>query len=193
MKDRDKNQRHEVLISGLGGQGVVTIAKLLVEAAFEEYPHAFFFPSYSTEQRGGWVQCSAVLAKSIEESQPRLHPGAAIMLSPGGLPEIKLRLGEEGLLFVESSVWLQNSKSSSQYAESPFTGKVYVIPALEKARSLGSGQAANLVMIGAYLKATGALSPEMVEAALCKKMSDGNKAALLELNKKALYAGASLF
>jgi Pyruvate/2-oxoacid:ferredoxin oxidoreductase gamma subunit len=42
---QNHKKRHEVLISGLGGQGVVTIARLLIESAMEEYPHAFFFPS----------------------------------------------------------------------------------------------------------------------------------------------------
>ncbi len=183
--------RFEVLIAGLGGQGVVTIAKLLVEAAAHDYPHAFFFPSYGTEQRGGWVQCSAALAKTLEDSQPRLHPDAAISFSSGGLAEITQRLGRGGKLFVESSLCSTGSDDSRSTVDS-FPGRLYLIPALEKAHELGSGQVANLIFLGAYLEATGALTLEKVEVALETRMGGGKKASLLELNRRALRLGASL-
>lgn len=180
------------MISGLGGQGVVTIAKLLIESAMEEYPHAFFFPSYGTEQRGGWVQCSAVLAENLEDSQPRLHPDAAIIFSSGGLAEIRQRLGYGGKLFEESSVWSFSDKEVHKSAKDASLRGIYLIPAVEKSHELGSGQVANIIFLGAYLAATGALPLEKVEAALEKKMAGGKRASLLELNKRALRLGASL-
>lgn len=187
----ERKNRHEVLIAGLGGQGVVTIARLLVEAAREDYPHAFFFPSYGTEQRGGWVQCSAVLATSMEDSQPRLHPDAAILFTSGGLAEMKQRLDGRGKLFIESSLHMLCVSDPGSTKDSAGDG-LYLIPAIEKSHKLGSVQVANMIFLGAYLKATGALPLEKIEAALEMKLGGGKKASLLELNKRALRLGASL-
>ncbi len=189
---KNHKERHEVLISGTGGQGAVTIARLLVESAVDEYPHAFFFPSYGTEQRGGWVQCSVVLADNLEDAQPRLHPDAAIIFSSGGLAEIKQRLGNGGKLFVESSVWSSADKEGHKSDKEAIFKGLYLIPAVQKSHELGSLQVANIIFLGAYLAATGALPLEKVEEALEKKMAGGKRSSLLELNKRALRLGASL-
>jgi 2-oxoglutarate ferredoxin oxidoreductase subunit gamma len=133
-----------------------------------------------------------VLAENLEDSQPRLHPDAAIIFSSGGLAEIKQRLGHGGKLFVESSVWSFSDKEGYKSAKDASLRGIYLIPAVEKSYELGSGQVANIIFLGAYLTATGALPLEKVEAALEKKMAGGKRASLRELNKRALRLGASL-
>jgi 2-oxoglutarate ferredoxin oxidoreductase subunit gamma len=70
--------------------------------------------------------------------------------------------------------------------------KVIDIPATRAAIELGDNRVANLIFLGAYLKATGAGSVDLVEKVLEKKLSGGRREALLALDKQALRRGAEL-
>ena len=49
--------KKDVLISGFGGQGVISLGKVLAKAALEENKHITAFPSYGAEMRGGTAHC----------------------------------------------------------------------------------------------------------------------------------------
>lgn len=89
-------------------------------------------------------------------------------------------------------LWSFSDKEGHKSDKDAFSKSLYLIPAVEKSHELGSFQVANIIFLGAYLAATGALPLEKVEAALEKKMAGGKRASLLELNKRALRLGASL-
>ncbi|MFA7160272.1 MAG: 2-oxoacid:acceptor oxidoreductase family protein, partial [Kiritimatiellia bacterium] len=58
-----------ILIGGTGGQGIVTVGKLLARAAIDAYPFVTFFPSYGAEVRGGTSSCQVILS-TAEISSP---------------------------------------------------------------------------------------------------------------------------
>ena len=64
---------------------------------------------------------------------------------------------------------------------------IYKIDAAEVAGELGSSKVMNVVLIGAFLKATGLLNKDDVVAALDMKL--GKKEEFIELNRRALDAG----
>ena len=51
-----------LLIAGFGGQGVMTIGKMIGECAFVQNLNVTFLPSYGPEQRGGTANCTVVLS-----------------------------------------------------------------------------------------------------------------------------------
>ena len=55
----------EIIISGFGGQGVMSIGKSLVEAGMEEGLNVTWAPSYGPEMRGGTANCSVVLSDKL--------------------------------------------------------------------------------------------------------------------------------
>ena len=54
--------KHEVILSGFGGQGVMSIGKNLVEAGGEEDLQVSWVPSYGPEMRGGTSNCTVILS-----------------------------------------------------------------------------------------------------------------------------------
>ena len=54
--------KHEVILSGFGGQGVMSIGKNLVEAGVEEDLQVSWVPSYGPEMRGGTANCTVILS-----------------------------------------------------------------------------------------------------------------------------------
>ncbi len=68
---------------------------------------------------------------------------------------------------------------------------VYYIPANDAALELDNNRVANMIMLGAYLKLTGAVKKESIIKAF-KKVFGPTKEHLLPLNEKALEKGESL-
>ena len=66
----------------------------------------------------------------------------------------------------------------------------YYTPATALAMEMGGKQVANLILLGAFAEATGAVPLELIENAIERKMKGSRGEALLELNKKALREGA---
>ena len=52
----------EIVIAGFGGQGVMSIGKLLAEGAMKENKHSSWLPSYGPEMRGGTANCHVVIS-----------------------------------------------------------------------------------------------------------------------------------
>jgi len=65
--EKIRSERGEVIITGLGGAGVLTTGTLLAEAAVERYKNVTWFPSYAISKRGGFTECSVVfpMTKSL--------------------------------------------------------------------------------------------------------------------------------
>jgi 2-oxoglutarate ferredoxin oxidoreductase subunit gamma len=175
---------HEVAISGIGGQGALTIGRLLAESAATRYPHVSYFPNYGASMRGGDTECTVILSQQPIGAPAMLRPRAAIIMGDLPLEEYRDRVVSGGLLLVDSSL------ISGKVDREDLT--VLYIPASDTAIGMGNRQVANLVLLGAYLEATGAVPVEAVEAALEQRLSGGRREGLLELNRRALEEGARL-
>lgn len=174
----------EVAISGIGGQGALTIGRLLAEAGASQYPYASYFPNYGASMRGGDTECTVILSDQPIGSPAMLRPTAVIIMGDLPLEEYRDRVAAGGLMVVDSSL-LPGKVGRDDLA-------VLSIPATETAIGLGNRQVANLVMLGAYVEATGAVPLKAVEAALEQRLAGGRREGLLELNRRALEAGARL-
>lgn len=183
MTERAKDY-FEVVIAGLGGQGVLTIGQLLTEAGAALYPYVSYFPNYGAAMRGGDSECTVILSRQEIAAPALLRPQAGIVMSPGALEEYEPRLQHGGWLILDSSL-LSRKVSRSDL-------QVFALSATETAIELGNRQVANFVLLGAYLEVSQALPLATVEAALEKRLSVGRRQELLELDRRALREGTQL-
>jgi len=96
----------QVRFHGRGGQGVVTAAELLAEAAFREGRHAQAFPSFGSERMGAPVMSFCRIDdKPIRTREPVTEPDALIIQDPTLLHQADLFAGlsREGYLLVNST------------------------------------------------------------------------------------------
>jgi 2-oxoglutarate ferredoxin oxidoreductase subunit gamma len=184
MKLMTKNKSFTVMIGGLGGQGALLFGKLLAEASLKKYNNVLFFPNYGGLVRGGLAECTVVLSDGKVSSPVVEKPEAAIAMSIPSLKDYESRLKPGGVLIVDLE--MTPSKISRQDI------KVIDMPANRAARDMGDGTVANLIFLGAYIKLTGVGSIELVEKVLEKKLAGGRRAAMLELDKKALRRGEEM-
>lgn len=172
--------KKQITVSGFGGQGVLSIGKSLVEAGMDEGLEVTWAPSYGPEMRGGTANCSVVISDKPIGSPVFTHPTELIAMNLPALEKFEPKVVEGGLIIVNSSVVEQKVERTDV--------KAYYVPCIDIATELGNTKVANMVMFGAYIKATGALKVETVQA-MIKNMFTGRKAKLVPMNMEALQKG----
>jgi len=174
----------ELIIAGRGGQGALTIGRLLADAGMSEYRHVTYFPNYGAAMRGGESECTVILSDQEITGLAMLEPAAVILMGAVPLEEFVRRIKPGGLLIFDGSLAAQKVNRENL--------KVIDLPATRIAAELGDSRAANFVFLGAYLAATGAVLLEICEEVLEKKLGGGKNEILLSIDKQALREGAKL-
>jgi 2-oxoglutarate ferredoxin oxidoreductase subunit gamma len=170
----------DIIIAGFGGQGVLFGGALLAQAALEANKQTTWFPSYGAEMRGGTANTSVIISDE-EIGMPIVpRPSVLITLNDASLKKFLPRIAPNALVIVNSSL-------IPGTVEHP-DAKVVYVPATEIAdKELGDVRTTNLVIIGAFLKASGVLTLEHAQAACTSVLADRPK--LIPLNQKALARG----
>lgn len=174
--------KKEIIISGFGGQGVMSIGKSLAEAGVNESLEVSWVPSYGPEMRGGTANCSVVLSDQSIGSPLVSKPTELIAMNKPSLLKFESEVVPGGAIFINSSIIKDKVRRTDVSA--------YYVPCDGIAAELGNVKVANMVMLGAYISATGALKSETIRDMLTH-MFTGPKAKLADLNMKALDQGAA--
>ncbi len=172
--------KKQITVSGFGGQGVLSIGKSLVEAGMSEGLEVTWAPSYGPEMRGGTANCSVVISDQPIGSPVFTHPSELIAMNLPALEKFEPNVEAGGMIIVNSSVVDEKVERTDV--------KAYYVPCVDIATELGNTKVANMVMLGAYVKATGALKVETVQE-MIKGMFTGRKAKLVPLNMEAFQKG----
>jgi len=172
---------HEIIISGFGGQGVMAIGKTIAEAGMQEGLSVSWLPSYGPEMRGGTANCAVVLTSGEIISPMVQEPTELIAMNKPSLVKFEPTIVSGGMVFINSSIIEIKAERENIRA--------YYIPCLEIAQELGNPKVSNMVMLGAYIAATGFIKPETIREMLTHIFT-GPKASLVELNVEALRRGA---
>ena len=72
--------KKEIIISGFGGQGVMSIGKNIAEAGTEEEMEVTWVPSYGPEMRGGTANCTVILSDQRIGAPIAEHPSELIAM-----------------------------------------------------------------------------------------------------------------
>ncbi|AWR99091.1 2-oxoacid:acceptor oxidoreductase family protein [Metallosphaera hakonensis] len=168
----------EIRFHGRGGQGVVTAANLLAEAAGLEGLFSSAFPIYGAERRGAEIESYCRISNSqIRETSPIEEPDVVVILDPTLL---KISNPLQGLK--------RDGKVVINWKGNPpvLSGKLYVVDATGIAISLNLVKSGwplvNILMLGALVKVIGMPSLDSLKKAIDSEFS-GNVA---DLNKKAV-------
>ena len=170
----------DVIIAGFGGQGVMLIGNLLAQAGMEHGLEVSFIPVYGAEMRGGTANCTVVLDEHPIGSPLVREPMSTIILNEPSLAKFQPRLAANGVQIVNASLVAQNLLDAAK--------RTVYIPVNDMAHDLGNVKMANMVALGAWLKATSALPLNVVQDALNRVVS-AHYAKLISANAKALEEG----
>ncbi len=174
----------QAIFAGFGGQGVLLMGQILAKAGMLDGRNVLWIPSYGPEMRGGTANCSVIVSDQPVGS-PVIAAGEAtdvVVMNLPSLHKFEESVMPGGRLFINTSL----------IEEKPTRTDITVVnvPVNDIAQELGNARVANMVMLGAFLKATGAAREESVMEALRASLGKA-KEGLLPVNRQALARGAS--
>jgi len=181
MRDAKDEFYEEVIIAGFGGQGIILAGKLLAQTAMKAGKEVTFMPAYGAEVRGGTSNCMVTIANTPIASPLVGRPDSLIAMNKASLNKFAPRIKRGGLLIMNSSL-IDNKPNLDGV-------NVLAVPADELAVQLGSIKAANMVVLGAYLKKRQIFSPDSAADCLAEVLAQRYHETI-PLNAKALRAGA---
>ncbi len=174
--------KDEVIFAGVGGMGALTAGQLLAQAAFSCYSHVTWYPNITTARRNAPADCIVIFSPQPIPSPLIYQVGTVVALESAQAKAFEERVRPGGLMLVETA----------GLKEYPERGDIRVlkIDGVGTALSLGSIRAANLVFLGAYIGATGAIAPALIEKELEKRFNARQE--ILDFNRQAFQAGVKL-
>jgi len=172
--------RREIRITGMGGQGAITIARVLGRAAaIYDDKEVTITEGYSPYITGGWSMGDIVISdESID--YPRVSSlDGLLTLYQAGLDSNAAMVKPNGVILVERRL-VDSSRDRS--------GKrILSLPAMATAESLGRKVLMNVVLLGSLVATTSAVSMESIQRAVAEVFPRYS-----ELNLRALSAGYDL-
>lgn len=190
-------KEYNILISSVGGQGGVTLARIISEAAMSQGLKVRVGETLGMAQRGGSVQSHVRLGENVYGPLiPRGRSDVLLSLEPAEALRVAKYIGRETTVIVNTLPMLPISVMLKE-ATYPrieevvqmlmkIGGKIYALDATELAKEAGAPESLNIVILGSFM-ALGerVLSLEAVRDALSRNMRGRN----LEGNLRAFEMG----
>lgn len=169
-------EKHEVRLSGSGGQGLLLAGIILAEAAIIDGKNAVQTQSYGPEARGGASKSEVLISEDVIDFPKVRDCDLLLSLTQKSYEQYNHGIKDTGILILDSSVSV----------EAGVKNKIYSVPIIDTAaKVLGKPMVTNIVALGAVVEISKIVSTEALESAVLKRVPKGTE----ELNKKALALG----
>ena len=173
----------EILISGFGGQGVLSMGKILAYAGMMEDKEVTWMPAYGPEQRGGTANVTVIISDEKISSPVLSTYDTAILLNQPSLDKFESKVKPGGIIIYDS-FGISNPPTRTDI-------KSYKINAMDVAAELKMMKTFNMIVLGAYLKVRPILNSDDIVAALKKSLPERHH-NLIPMNEQAILKGMEL-
>jgi pyruvate ferredoxin oxidoreductase gamma subunit len=170
----------EIRIHGRGGQGSVTAAELLAQAAFKDGKYSQAFPAFGVERRGAPVQAFTRIADKKILTRAQIYYPDIIIVQDSTLLEVVdvfSGLKEDGMAII-------NSSKAPEELDIDHPAKVITLDATKVALKHLGRNITNTTMLGAFAGASGLVGieslVEMIRERFSGNLGDTNEAAIRE-------------
>jgi Pyruvate/2-oxoacid:ferredoxin oxidoreductase gamma subunit len=171
----------EVLLTGIGGQGVQLAAKTLALAGTLEGLEVLSLGTYGGTMRGGNTDATVVIAREPIVTPPIVSRAwSALIMHPRYFEPVRAKLRADGLVVIDAD--LLEDPLPETASES------ILINATTLAREVDAPKSAALVLLGAFVSTTGIVSHGALEEAHGRSLPSYRQQTL-EANRRALGAG----
>lgn len=171
------------VFSGSGGQGIMSAGMTFAHTAIDMGKHSTYLPEYGPEQRGGSAKCTVIISDTDIISPLVKKCDNLIVMNEVAYEKYALSVKEGGILLINSS------RIVSPVERDDVT--VIAAPVDDIAIGLGSIKAANIVLLGILIGATGIVDRQTLASSLEKKFKS-KKPEILEMNIRALDEGIEI-
>jgi 2-oxoglutarate ferredoxin oxidoreductase subunit gamma len=173
----------EIVIAGFGGQGVLSMGKILAYSGIMQNKEVCWFPSYGPEMRGGTANVTVIISDERISSPVLYAFDTAIVLNQQALDKFESRIKPGGTLIYDSN-GITRAPSRKDIS-------IYVVDAVEEAAKIGASKIFNMIVLGGFLKVKPIVEMANVIKGLQKSIPERHH-HLIPLNEKALLKGMDI-
>lgn len=175
--------KEERIIAGFGGQGVLSMGKILAYAGLMDNLEVTWMPSYGPEQRGGTANVTVVLSDSPISSPVLDSYDTAVILNQQSLDKFESKVKPGGTLIYDP-YGIHRAPQRTDI-------NVVRVDAMEATFDMKSAKTYNMVVLGALLAVRHLVPLESVMSGL-KKVLPERHHHLLPDNRDAIVRGMEL-
>ena len=175
--------KEEIIIAGFGGQGILSMGKILAYSGLMQGQEITWMPAYGPEQRGGTANVTVILSDERISSPVLNTYDTVVVLNQPSMDKFENKVKQGGTLIYDSN-------GISRFPERKDIN-IYRIDAIEYATANNSSKIMNMLILGGLLKVRPIVKIENVLKGLKKSLPERHH-HLIPINEKALETGAGL-
>ncbi|KAF0198577.1 MAG: 2-oxoglutarate ferredoxin oxidoreductase subunit gamma [Bacteroidetes bacterium] len=173
----------EIIIAGFGGQGVLSMGKILAYSGVMENKEVSWMPSYGPEMRGGTANVIVIISDERISSPIVNYFDTAIILNQQSMDKFEKTVKPGGLLIYDPNGITRHPERKDI--------NIYTIEAADEASKVGLSKVFNMVVLGGYLKLKPIVQPEYIHKGLEKSLPKRHHGLIPE-NEKAIAKGKEI-
>ncbi|MBN3034142.1 MAG: 2-oxoacid:acceptor oxidoreductase family protein [Bacteroidales bacterium] len=170
----------EIIIAGFGGQGVLSMGKILAYSGIMQDQEVSWMPSYGPEMRGGTANVTVILSDERISSPILTSYDTAIILNQQSMDKFEPTVKPGGLLLYDPNGILRHPERKDI--------NIYRINANQEAVRIGLTKIFNMIVLGGFLSIKPLVKFENVILGLKKSLPDRYH-HLIPDNEKAIRRG----
>ena len=175
--------KEEIIIAGFGGQGVLSMGKILAYSGVMQGKEVSWMPAYGPEMRGGTANVTVILSDE-RISSPILHEfDTAIILNQQSMDKFESHVKPGGVLIYDPNGIVHHPTRKDI--------DIYVIEATAESAKIGNPRVFNTMILGGYLKVRGTVTLESVFKGLAKSLPERLHKSL-PANEEAIKTGMEI-
>ena len=173
----------EIIIAGFGGQGVLSMGKILAYSGIMQDQEVSWMPSYGPEMRGGTANVIVILSDERISSPILTEFDTAIILNQQSMDKFEKAVKPGGLLIYDGN-------GISRHPERKDI-RIFRIDATDEAAKMGLTKIFNMIVLGGYLKVNPIVMLENVIEGLKKSLPERYHHMIPD-NEKAVMRGMEI-
>lgn len=173
----------EILIAGFGGQGVLSMGKIIAYSGIMQDMEVSWMPSYGPEMRGGTANVTVIISNERISSPILRSFDTAIILNQQSMDKFENSVKPGGLLIYDSNGITRHPERKDI--------AIYRIDATEEASKMKSPKTFNMIVLGGFLKIKPIIKLENVIKGLKKSLPERYH-SMIPMNEKSLERGREI-
>lgn len=173
----------EIIIAGFGGQGVLSMGKILAYSGIMQDQEVAWMPSYGPEMRGGTANVTVILSDSRISSPILQEFDTAIILNQQSMDKFEKMVKPGGTLIYDPNGITRHPQRTDI--------SIYQVEAAEEAARMKNAKTFNMIVLGAFLKVKPIVKLENVIRGLEKSLPQRHH-HLIPMNQEAITKGMDI-
>ena len=175
--------KQEIIIAGFGGQGVLSMGKILAYSSLLEGKEVSWFPSYGPEQRGGTANVTVIVSDN-RISSPILNTfDVAIILNQQSLNKFESKVKPGGILIYDGYGISKEPTRTDIF--------IYRINAMDTSIAMNAAKSFNMIILGGLLKVLPFVNIESINSSLKNSLPERHH-HMLPMNEAAIRKGMEI-